>query len=275
MSLKSILVHLANDDEHTRRLDIAKVLAKRSDALIHALFITTPTGMPAEIYGRGASVQFLIDTHKAAEKTARALEKEFDDYCDKEGIEHLWSTQEGDHLKLMTQKAHAADLIIASQPEMEHFEDRFRAHLTEELALHSGLPTLMIPREFDTSRSIATRILVVWRSTRESLRAVRDSLCMLQDADEVLLVSVQSSKDDTPSLHEAENYLKRHGVNVSLLPHVKDDSSSGSAIHKLAQKENCDLIVIGAFTHSRLRDFFMGLTRYLVKKSKIPVLLSH
>ncbi len=276
MSHKSILVHLANDEEHTTRLEVALRLAKQNDAHVSALFITTPIGMPAEIYGRGASVQFLLDATKSAEERAEELEKEFRETCKRENISHSWVVQEGDHISLLADHAHAADIIIVSQPNYEHFEDRFRIRLVDEITLLCGLPCLMVPREFDTSKDIGKRIMVAWKSTRESLRAVRDNMSAIQKADKVFLLSIQPDTQDALSLNEVHNYLNRHGVEAETLKIAQTETSIGQTIHDAAENHLCDVIVCGAYGHSRLREMFMGgVTKHLVREATIPVVMSH
>ncbi|MFD2207421.1 universal stress protein [Kiloniella antarctica] len=276
MNHKSILVHLANDEEHTTRLEVALKLAKQNDAHVSALFITTPIGMPAEIYGRGASVQFLLDATKSSEDRAEELEKEFRETCERENISHSWVVQEGDHISLLAEHAHAADVIIVSQPYFEHFEDRFRTRLVEEVTLLSGLPCLMVPRGFDASKDIAKRVMIAWKSTRESLRAVRDNMNALRKADKVFLLTIQPDTQDALSLSEINNYLNRHGINAETLTIAQTETSIGQTIHDSAQAHGCDVIVCGAYGHSRLREMLLGgVTKYLVKEATIPVVMSH
>ncbi|MCZ4282704.1 universal stress protein [Kiloniella laminariae] len=276
MTHKSILVHLANDEEHQTRLDVATRLAKQHDAHVSALFITTPVGMPAEIYGRGASVQFLLDATNSAEKKAAKLEKEFRDTCERNNISYSWVVEGGDHISLLADHAHAADVIILSQPSHEHFEDRFRTRLVEEITLLSGLPCLMIPKGFDASKPIGKRVMVAWKSTREAIRAVRDNLSVLRKADEVLLLSIRPNTQDALSLGEIDNYLERHDIQAKTVKIAETESSIGQTIHDAAETHNCDLLVCGAYGHSRLREMFLGgVTKYLVNHATIPVVMSH
>lgn len=276
MSIKSILVHLAGDEEHRLRLKVAQKLAKKNGALVHALFITNPVGMPPEVYGRGASANFLAEFTTKAKEQAAEIEAEFSDYCDREAIDHVWSVAEGNHLRLMAERTHSTDLLITSQPHYDHFEDRYRTHLVEELALYSGLPTMMIPNDFHSEEAIGKRILLGWKSTREAVRATRDSLPLLKDAQVVYLLTAQPSAEDAVSLNEVKDYLARHGVNTEIIKIENDGESVGATILSAAEIHDCDLIVCGAYGHSRLRDFFVkGVTHHLVKESKIPLLMSH
>ncbi|WP_417429288.1 universal stress protein [Kiloniella sp.] len=276
MSHNSILVHLANDDEHQTRLDVALRLAKQNNAHISALFITTPIGMPVEVYGRGASVQYLLDATKSAENRADELEKEFKDICHRENISHNWIVEEGDHISLLADHAHAADIIIVSQPTFEHFEDRFRTRLVEEVTLLSGLPCLMIPRGFDASKDIGKRMMVAWKGTREALRAVRDNLSELKKAEKVFLLTIQPETEDALSLSEVRNYLKRHNIEAETVKIAQTENSIGQTIQDAALAQSCDVIVCGAYGHSRLREMLLGgVTKYLVKEAKIPIIMSH
>ncbi|WP_282609301.1 universal stress protein [Pelagibius sp. Alg239-R121] len=275
MTVKTILVHLADDEEHLKRLEVALTLAEERKAHVTALFITTPIGMPAEITGRGASAAYLSEATAQARKTAEALEEEFDARCERSNIEYSWITTEGDHLDLLARHAHAADLVIASQPTYDSLEDRLRMRLPEELALHSGLPVLVLPRD-ENIETIGKRILVAWKDTRETVRAVRDNMSLLIGADKVFVLTVAPDAYDALSLHEVAKYLERHGVNVDTQNIANYEESVGQTILDVADSCDVDLIVIGAHGHSRLRELIMGsVTDHILKTTERPVVISH
>ncbi len=275
MAIKTILVHLADDEEHLKRLEVALMLAKRHDAHVTALFITTPIGMPAEITGRGASAVYLSEATIQARAKADALEEEFDSACERGGVKYSWITTEGDHLDLLAKHAHAADLVIASQPTYESLEDRLRVRLPEELALHSGLPVLVLPRGKNIE-TLGNRILIAWKDTRETIRAVRDNIASLVDAEKVFVLTVAPDAHDALTLQEIAHFMQRHGVNVETQHIANYEDSIGQTILDAAQACNADMIVLGAHGHSRLRELIMGsVTDHVLKNTEIPVVISH
>jgi nucleotide-binding universal stress UspA family protein len=275
MTVKTILVHLADDEEHLKRLEVALMLAKQRQAHVTALFITTPIGMPAQIAGRGASSAYLASAMESARRKAAALEAEFDARCERNNIEFSWIVTEGDHLDLLAKHAHAADLIIASQPLYDAFEDRLRMRLPEKLALLTGLPVLVIPRKTNVE-SIGKRIMVAWKDTRETVRAVRDNMSLLVDAEKVIVLTIAPDTHDALSLHEVANYLERHGVIVDTQTISSHEDSVGQTILDAANSCEVDLLVLGAHGHSRLRDLVLGsVTDHVLRNAELPIVISH
>jgi nucleotide-binding universal stress UspA family protein len=241
---------------------------------IVALYIPTPIGMPAEISGRGASAAFISEATAAAREKSEVLSKDYGQFCRSHGITLDWIVQEGDHLDLLAQHAHAADLVVVSQPIVKTLEDRFRLRLAEEITMVAGLPVLLLP-EGEVPETVGRRVLIAWKGTRETVRAVRDALPFLKAAEAVAALSVGPAVQDALSEREVVAYLKRHEVAAE--PHkVMDDNDVGQAILDNAAFHSCDLIVMGAYGHSRLREIVMGgVTRHILYNTAIPVLMSH
>jgi nucleotide-binding universal stress UspA family protein len=277
MSLKTILVHLANDEEHVTRLKVALKLAREQDAKVFAVFIANPVGMPPAIAGRGASSAYIAEATKAAHRRAKELESEFADACSRDGVDFSWLVIEGDHVEVLAEHAHAADIIIASQPVVRHLEDHFRTRLQEELVMKSGLPVLILPTGFDPQKTIGKRILVGWKGTREAVRAVRDAMPLLQSAEKVIVLAVGADAGHALSKLEVMTHLKRHGIEAETQNIDKHEGGTGQTISHFAETHGCDLIVMGAYGHSRWREVFLGgVTKHMLSdENTIPVLLSH
>lgn len=277
MSIKTILVHLANDEEHVTRLKVALKLAREQDAKVFAIFIANPVGMPPAIAGRGASSAYIAEATKNARERAKELEAEFASACSRDGVDYSWLVIEGDHVEVLAEHAHAADLIIASQPVVKFLEDRFRTRLQEELVMKSGLPVLILPRGFDPEKTIGKKILVGWKGTREAVRAVRDAMPLLQAAEKVIVLTVGADTGDALSKLEVMSHLKRHGIEAETQNVDRLDGGTGPTITDFAGTHACDLIVLGAYGHSRWREVFLGgVTHHMLSdENETPVMLSH
>ena len=277
MALKTILVHLADDPDHLARFEAALALAKRHSAHLTALFITRPLDVPVEVTGRGASVVFLEESAANREKKARELEAEFKQSCSAKGISHDWIVEDSDHLDSLSRHAHAADVVIVSRGPDLHLEDRFRLRLAEELVLVTGLPIMVLPAGYAAGATpIGRRILIGWKPTRQAVRAVRDALPFLQAAQKVLLTTVRPTTTDAISTLEIAQYLTRQEVSAETLDVDEASGGVGETLLAAADTHECDLIVLGAYGNSRLKEvLFGGVTRDLFRHSKIPLLLSH
>lgn len=275
MSIKTILVHLANDAHHTARLEVALRLAKRHGAHINALFITFPVGMPPVIAGRSASAIFISEARERARERAFALEKEFEQSCAAQGVSHTWIVEDGAHLAALSYHAHVADLLIVSHSESgQYLEDRFRMRLAEELIMDVGCPVLLLPRH-DPVRPFGDHVMVGWRSNREAVRAVRGTLDFMREAKSVTAVTVGPTPEDKLSEEELVRYLARHGIQAEGV-NVPDVGGVGETLLAEAGRRGCDTLVMGAYGHSHLREVVLGgATRYVLRHAEIPVLTVH
>ena len=276
MSLKTILVHLANDEEHVTRLKVALKLAREQQAKVSAIFFANPVGMPPAIAGRGASAAFLAEATRVARERAAELEAEFSDACTRDNVEFSWMVIEGDHVQLLSEHAHAADIIIASQPAVEHFEDRFRVRLQEELVMNTGLPVMVVPKGFDPDRKIGKNVLVAWKSTREAVRAVRDNLPILKAAEKVVILTVGADMADALSELEVLRHLRRHGIEADAQSIEEAGGGTGATILDFAAAHGSDVLIMGGFGHSHWREVLLGgVTQHMLFNATIPVIMSH
>jgi nucleotide-binding universal stress UspA family protein len=175
----------------------------------------------------------------------------------------------------LASQARCADLVISAQASADLL-DASRILDSGDLVLQVGRPVLLVPAGLD---SLALdRVLVGWKDGRESRRAVADALPLLQQAGRVTLVEVAARADaDTARQHLADvaGWLLRHGVTAQTLvaPSAGDDTRS---LHDIAGDERADLIVAGAYGHSRLREWVLGgVTRDLLLRTPRCTLVSH
>lgn len=274
MGLKTIVVHLTNDEDHVVRMEVAKSLARQHDAFLTALYITRPSDNLQHIAGRGVSQVFLEEAMASAERHAKELELEFKDYCSRQNIPNEWIVADGEHLEELARHAHAADLLIVTRPQDENLEDRVRTRLAEQVIMNTGLPVMVLPPGFEDNWT-PKRVLIGWKGTREAVRAVRDSLSILQQAEKVLVGTVHPNAEDAISTLEISKYLERQGIDAETID-LMEDEGTGRTLLSMAQAHQCDLLVAGAYGHSRLREIFVGgVTRHLLRHSDMPLLLSH
>lgn len=275
MSIKTILVHLADDEHHRPRLEVAADLARKYKAHLVALFITSPVGMPAQITGRGAAAGYLSAAVETARESAKALKEECESYCAKHSISYDWVVEDGDHLDLLTYHAHVADLAVVSQSERQSLEDRFRLHLAEALTMATGCPVLVLPQK-EKIGPFGKRILVAWKGYREAVRAVRGSLDFMKSAEQVTVLAVGQTPGATASEDEAVAYLKRHGIEAEPRSVPIEHENVGETLLQEAGELGCDLLIMGAFGHSRIREIILGsVTRHVFEATTIPVIMAH
>jgi len=278
MALTTILVHLGRDADAPARLAAAQALAKVHGAHLTALYLMRPTTLPAAATGRGLSRTYLEEEAENATTGARVLEESFREAAERLGLAHDWIVEDSDNLAALAKHGHAADLIVVSRGPEQHLEDRVRLRLAEELVLVTGLPILILPTGYEPAPAacIGQQVAVAWKPTREAVRALRDALPILQHAQRVVLTTVQPSGEDAVSALEVVQYLRRQGVGAETVDVPEAEGGVAETLLAVAETHGCDLLVAGAYGHSRLREvLFGGVTRTLFRSSKLPLLLSH
>ncbi len=273
MSVQTILVHLASDADHMGRLRVAYGLARRLDARVIALYVTTPVGMPVAVEGRGASLRFLREAEEIARDKAKAVEAEFRRWCQEQNVTYEWITANGDHLSLLARHAIYADLAVVSQSSPRSLEEVVYDHLPDRLPFAAPCPTLVVPRGFDVV-DVGQRILLAWKETREASRAIRDALPFLLAADQVRLLGVKEGAEDN-TLPLAQAWLRHHGVEADTR-WVERRGRLGDIFMEEAKAGSYDMVVMGGYGHSRLRELVLGGATYeMLTRARLPVLMSH
>jgi nucleotide-binding universal stress UspA family protein len=140
----------------------------------------------------------------------------------------------------------------------------------------SGRPVLVVPSTIGQFR--CRRVMIAWDGSAKAARALNDALPFLRAAEQVELVSVAGEKDLSRSVPGAEvaPHLERHGVEVLVKELFTHNGDVGEVLRREARAFGADMIVMGAFVHSRLRELvFGGVTRSMLKESTVPLYLSH
>ncbi|MCR5886037.1 universal stress protein [Rhizobacter sp. J219] len=143
------------------------------------------------------------------------------------------------------------------------------------VAIDSGRPVLVLPAT--PPAEIGTTVLVAWKPTRESVRAVAHALPWLKQAHRVHLVTAETLDDSGPaSAMRIAQYLSAHGVECVMAPPLPDTRDAASALRSLAAEVDADLLVMGCYGHSRTREWLLGgTTKSMTRDPGLPVLMAH
>jgi nucleotide-binding universal stress UspA family protein len=172
--------------------------------------------------------------------------------------------------------SHYSDLIIASQPELET-RSLVVAGVPEDVLLTSGVPMLLLPCGLKPPIKFEN-IVIAWRSSREAIRSVHDAMPLLLAAKKVTVFTFAPQSDHSgrePGL--LVDHLEQHGVwaKAESWPDT-GDMSTISALFAWLDTQEADLIVAGAYGHSRLVEgLFGGVSRDLLHEPSLPLFLSH
>lgn len=277
MSYKTILVHLDSGKRVAERVAIAKQLADAFDAHLTGLFALSKPRIPSYALAEAGPVVVEAETRYRAEAT-RAAEAAFTSATAQHARSVEFRASKRDALAAVLLSARYADFIVAGQPEPDGrsgVDDTF----AEELVLAAGRPVLYVPYA-GHFKEVGRRVLVAWNAEREAARAVSDALPLLARASMVHVVAFnpREGDDDHGEVPGADIalLLARHGVKVQAAQQQSADVDVGNQILSRAADMQADLIVMGAYGHSRLRELVMGgVTRTLLETMTVPVLMSH
>ena len=277
MSYKTILVHLDSRQRSVERLPFAFGLAARFEAHLVALYAPGAPRIPSYALAEaGAVLRDVLEQHRA--EAARQAQKQFREAATRHGNAGAeWRESAAEPAAAVCLSARYADLVVAAQPEpQDEAEVRAVAH---ELALAAGRPVLFVPYagRFATA---GQRVLIAWDAGREAARAVSDALPLLRRAEtvEVAVFDPERGRREHGEQPGADValYLARHGVKVSVARQSGANFEVGAQILSRAADTGADLIVMGAYGHSRVRELVLGgVTRIMLESMTVPVLMSH
>lgn len=280
MGYRTILVHVNDERRCDRLLEQATVLADRFEAHLIGIFVAPQPLIYPEWPGAGLG-EVIEQIRREHAATAERLRAKFNAATASLARPAEWRFEQS----LMAGVAgdviacgRSTDLIIASQTDPDwHMSSDM--DVPDRLAIESGRPVLVIPNNVKLPTS-ARRITVGWNDKREAARAVFDALPLLKKAESVNVVWVSPTvggydEGDLPG-SELCRTLARHGVKCEASWAQATDTGAGTELLRQAKAYGSELLVMGAYGHSRIREFVLGgASRHVFAKAGIPVLMSH
>jgi nucleotide-binding universal stress UspA family protein len=216
---------------------------------------------------------------QAWREAARGAQQLFRSRADVAGITTEWREREGDVAEIASLHARYADLVIVGQMEPGLPAGHSARALPERLLLGVGRPILVVPYA-GVFTTVGERVLVAWNASREATRAVNDALPLLQRASQVTVLAINprggvSGDGDVPGADLAL-HLSRHGVKAEASWVPAQDIEVAAMLLSWACDCQADLIVMGGYGHSRIRELVLGgATREMLQIMTVPTLMSH
>ncbi len=292
----SLLVHADASEPFTPRLRLALRLARQTGAALDALYaVSNPaTALDFSIgsaigagYGSAGPDATLIEALLQAEagqrKRSRAV---FDRLMLEQPEERLgvhWQESCSEPVSGMVDSAWAADVLVLGQHDPSHAAPGVPASFVSDVLLASGKPAVVVPYitglgGHDQQGLLGQSVVLAWKPTPESARAVTAALPLLRHAHTVHL----ALWDELPSHRvqasttNIEKWLRRHGVQVRVLRQGQPSRQLGEHLLSLCADVQADLLVMGCYSHSRARERVLGgATRTILQSMTLPVLMSH
>ncbi|HVY20653.1 MAG TPA: universal stress protein [Bauldia sp.] len=275
--LRTVLVHVDPLRSSSDRTAAAIALAQRFDATLIGITAGLPR-LPVEIYN--AALGTVAVGPDYTEMDRRQLEAEFGKAqaafaaaAKGAGLETSWRAMFGPPSAAIVAAATTADIVVVGPGDRSLLGD-LGAASAGDVVLRAGRPVLVVP---DGVTGVATRnIVVAWKDTVEARRALADALPFMKDAESVVVLAVNEGGDTPPEIADAAAFLLRHGIAAKSEIVPTKGAATGDVVLDFAARSQADLIVAGAYGHSRVREWvFGGVTRALLMRATVPVLFSH
>jgi nucleotide-binding universal stress UspA family protein len=276
MGFKTMLVHVDTGRSAPTRLKLSAELAARSAAHVTGLYVRRPFQAPA-FSDAGPAMDSLYRTYENAAKADEALATAaFRDLIGGTSLSSEWRVVDGLAEEVVAAHARYADLVIVGQSEPDAAATTTPPDLAETVALASERPVLIVPH-IGVTKPPGKTVMLCWNGTREAARAVTGALPILKQADKVIILLIDPRNDgDEQSGASIARWLGRHGVKAVVQRDTAAESSVGGVILSRAADQDADLIVMGLYGHSRMREWVLGgASRTLLASMTVPLLVAH
>lgn len=284
MGFKDILIALDTAPAARGRLELAAALAERFDAHLIGLHTSVAAEAPHrsgyfEYFDRSLLDPLYRDVAEKMGAEAEQTRRLFEEISNRHGLSAEWRTASGYPSETTALHGRYVDLIVLGQLDPDDRMAPLFRPLPEEVVLAVGRPILVIPYA-GSWREIGRRVLVGWDASREATRATNDAMPLMAGAEAVRVLAVDPA--DGPTGHgevpgaDIALHLARHGVKATIERTVSDGIGAGNALLSRASDLEADLLVMGAYGHSRVRELLLGgATRTVLESMTLPVLMAH
>jgi len=273
-AITRIAVHVDGGSRDAAVLKLALGLARRHGAELEAVFARIPPFIPASV--DGILTPQIVEAQQAIhQQRAERARRSVDAAAAAGAIAPIWTALDGPAVTVLLGRARFADLAVIGQPSPEEADAVTDYDLPAELVMALGRPVLVVPYAGEFA-DVGKRVLVARAGTRESRRAASDALPLLDAKSEVTVLMVNPKESTESNEADMKAWYARHGITAAIRTVLSRELEVGDALLSSAAEISADLIVMGAYGRSRLREFILGgATHSILKHMTVPVLMSH
>ncbi|ACC70324.1 universal stress protein [Paraburkholderia phymatum] len=277
MSYKTLLVHIDDSRHSPARIALSLDLAKRWDAHLIGLYTVCTDLLPGAL--RKSESRPFAELEARHSELRQKAHDSFLAAAERAGHGSVeWRAPRGPAQEVATLHARHADLLILGQDDSKDAASYVAPNFVGNLILDAGRPALVVPHA-GTVQALGENVLIAWDGSREAARAVADALPLLENARYVTVDIVQHADGarEAPVGIDVAAWLDTHGVNASFSATPRHiGANAGATLLNRASDMHIDLLVMGAYGHSRARErVFGGVTRTMLESMTLPVLMSH
>jgi nucleotide-binding universal stress UspA family protein len=274
--IKDIIVNLSGPGPQDFAVNYALSVAETFGAHLAGIAFLYDPVIPDGVLG-GVPVQLIEAQREENSKAAQSAVQRFEESARSAAVSVSSRTVEasvGGAATAFAAIARRFDLAVVGQSQRDY--GGTEEVMIEAALFESGRPLLVVPY-IQRSKLALGRILVCWDGSRTAARAIGDAMPVLERAKavDIVMVAEERKAEDITGTQMAE-HLVRHGISANLKRLVKGDISIDSVVLSFAADIGADLMVMGGYGHSRLREFILGgMTRGILESMTVPVLMSH
>jgi len=280
MAIKDILVQVDGGKAAPARYETVMRLAQAHDAHVTGLCLAVEPPVPATILGMVPPEVFTTQRQVVLEQAESAM-AQFRLGIEKAALKgdgRIVQVLGADDVDVFVEHARHVDVVILGQSDPDEIAG-VRPGFVADVLMGCGRPAIVVPFT-GAPATFGQRVLVAWNGSREATRAVNDAMPILEQAHSVTVLSVNPDMSSDGNRREPgadiSLHLARHGVKVTAARTITRDIAVSDAILADIADNGIDLLVMGAYGHSRLREFALGgVTRDLLAHMTAPVLMSH
>ena len=291
MTIRKLLLPLTGTAAGAAALATALTVARMWNAHVLALHVRVDSRDVAPLAGEGLSGTMIEEMMTATDKDsmarAHAARTMFESFVAGHNVRvgepspgqpaptASFASVTGREDDLVAQQARLADLTVVPHPEAS--EDESSSDALHAVLFDSGRPVLIAPRQAlaGPDARIGSRICLAWNGTAESASAVLAALPWLQRAEAVRILTADEYQRRGPAAQDLADYLALHDVAAEIATFRPIDREVGAGLLRAAQEFGADLLAMGAYSHSRLRQLLLGgVTRHVLEHANLPIMMN-
>lgn len=275
MSYKSILSYTDSEAGPESHVSLAIDLTRRFDAHLTIAALGCDPDAPPSAFGEFPGIE-MADVFAESRERAEAMAGKVGELIEREGIRGDGTALVSTYSALSRafgRRARFSDLVVLAQPAAptEHHE---AMNLIEGALFDGDAAALVCPE--NVSRMPGERVVIGWNGDREALRAVRRALPFLRGAARVEIAIIEPTGSDGDPGADLAVFLARHGIGGEITTHPLGGRSVSEVFRQRVTDCDADLLVMGAYGHSRFREYVIGgATRDVLQSAPVPVLMAH
>ncbi len=286
MYLRCLLVPTGPGIDAARRLDAALRLSRRLRAHIGVAFVAPgPEHVMAAMAGLApmdwTSVAAIEQGVREAAAEGKAALRA---WCGRERVPFMppdgpldatfatWTEHAGEIEPVLTLAGRVNDLVVVDRPDPAV---PFTGRALDTALFSVGRPTLMVGE--DVPHDLLAHVMVAWNGSLEATRLVGQSIALLREAARVTVVHARTERFEEARAADLCGYLRWHGIVAEAVTlGMEEPLPVGTAILAEAERRGASMLALGAYTHSRVREFLLGgVTRHVIEHAHIPMLMAH